>query len=97
MDRGRYLEEPISIDTQAPRFSWALPSDCQRGSVQAAYRLVVMTAPVAGRATKVWDSGTVASNQTLNVRYASATPLLSDIQAGECSPTRLPRSPSLLA
>ena len=78
MDRSRYLEEPISIDTQAPRFSWALPSDCQRGSVQAAYRLVVMTAPVAGRAAEVWDSGTVASNHTLNVRYASATPLLSD-------------------
>ena len=78
--RVEYLEAPISIDNLSPRFSWALPSDCRRGSMQAAYRLVVMTAPVGGRAVPklVWDSGTVSSNQTLNVRYTSATPLLSD-------------------
>eukprot|EP01043_Picozoa_sp_COSAG02_P025099 COSAG02_NODE_1398_length_12861_cov_74.341718_8_plen_489_part_00 len=78
--RVEYLEEPISIDSLSPRFSWALPSDCRRGSVQASYRLVVMTAPVGERAVpeQVWDSGTVKSNQTLNIHYASATKLLSD-------------------
>lgn len=79
--RVEYLEAPISIDNLSPRFSWALPPNCQRGSVQTAYRLVVKTAPpVGGRgvAKHVWDSGTVASNQSLNVRYASAIPLLSD-------------------
>lgn len=79
--RVEYLEAPISIDNLSPRFSWALPSDCRRGSVEAAYRLVVMTAPPVGsRAVPkvVWDSGIVASNQTLNIRYTSATPLLSD-------------------
>ena len=39
--RVEYLDSPLSIDTPRPRFSWALPADSPRGTVQTAYRLVV--------------------------------------------------------
>jgi hypothetical protein len=68
--RCEFLDSPISIDSAKPRFSWALPAASRRGSVQAAYRIVVSTAPATGQAAVVvWDSGVVASNRTLNIEY----------------------------
>lgn len=63
--RVNYLASPISVDTPAPKFSWALSSPA-RGAVQSAYQIVVFAA--ASGAT-VWDSGKVPSAQTLNVKY----------------------------
>ena len=67
--RTEYLDGPLSIDSPAPRFSWA-PQAARRGAAVAAYRLVV-TAQAGGGST-VWDSGVVASNATTNVPYAGA-------------------------
>lgn len=67
--RVEYLASPLSIDSPAPRFSWALPRGVPRGSVQSAYTLVVSTAPAVGSPTVVWDAGVVRSNRTLNIPY----------------------------
>jgi alpha-L-rhamnosidase len=52
----------------APRFSWALVHPT-RGQFQSAYHIVVTSAAPAGGTPVVWDSGTVASNKSLNVPY----------------------------
>lgn len=70
--RVEYLERPISIDTAKPRFSFALPAETKRGTVQKAYRLIVSTAPAVGKPAVVWDSGAVHSNRTLNIPYGGA-------------------------
>ena len=54
--RTEYLENPISIDIPAPRFSWAL-SHPERGEFQTTYHIVVSTAPAVGNPAVVWDSG----------------------------------------
>ena len=57
----------LGIDTPRPRFSWAL-AHAQRAQRQTSYRIVVTTTASAPSApTVVWDSGTVASNRSLNV------------------------------
>ena len=71
--RVEYLDSPISVDHPTPRFSWALPQhgihSVARLSTQSAYHIVVSTAPSTSTATVVWDSGVVASNQTLNIPF----------------------------
>ena len=71
--RVEYSRAPLTVDTPAPRFSWAL-AHTGRAQTQSAYRLVVSAAPSG---SLVWDSGVVASNRSLNVAYAGA-PLPSD-------------------
>ena len=66
-----YAPNPISIDTQEPRFGWLLQSD-QRNQSQSAYQILVATSPEdlqAGRVDK-WDSGKVSSDRSVNVPYA---------------------------
>ena len=70
--RTEYLEAPLSIDERLPRFSFAR-SHPARGATQSAYRITVATA--SGQ--QVWDSGKVASSNSLNIEYAGS-PLLSD-------------------
>eukprot|EP00040_Diaphanoeca_grandis_P042744 m.265853 g.265853 ORF g.265853 m.265853 type:complete len:1002 (+) comp64084_c0_seq1:339-3344(+) len=75
--RVEYLENPITIDTPTPRFSWALSSS-DRGVVQLSYHIVVTHLPAVGAPVIVWDSGAVETNRTLNIPYAGSVPLLSD-------------------
>ncbi len=65
------LKTPLGIDDAAPRFSWQL-QDGARGARQTAYEVMVASRAELLREGKadVWDSGRVASAQSLNVRYA---------------------------
>jgi alpha-L-rhamnosidase len=68
--RCEYLEDPLGIDVAKPRLSWKLqvsglrsqPS-MDRGIKQSAYQIVVYG---------VWDSGKVASDQSVAVEYAGS-------------------------
>jgi alpha-L-rhamnosidase len=67
-----YLENPLGIDVQEPRFSWCLQSG-RRGAYQTAYQIQVadsLEALVSGR-PNVWDSGRVASSNCTNVALPS--------------------------
>ena len=64
---------PLGIDDTQPRFSWQL-RDGRQGARQTAYRILVATQPellVVGKAD-MWDSGRVASEQSVEVPYAGA-------------------------
>ncbi|WEO99558.1 family 78 glycoside hydrolase catalytic domain [Streptomyces sp. FXJ1.172] len=61
---------PLGVDAAAPRFGWRMRSSV-RGRRQSAYRLLVAGTAErlrAGRAD-VWDSGRVASADSVAVRY----------------------------
>ena len=76
--RTEYGVNPLGIDEARPRLSWQVTSD-QRGQRQTAYRLLVASSPqklAAGQGDR-WDSGRVASDETVNIPYAGA-PLSSD-------------------
>ena len=65
------LNKPLGIDNATPRFSWQL-DDPARGAMQTAYRVTVATRAelLANGKADVWDSGKVASGESLNVKYA---------------------------
>jgi alpha-L-rhamnosidase len=67
------LKMPLGIDDPAPRFSWQL-HDSARGAKQTAYEVLVATRADLLRQGKsdVWDSGKIASDASLNVRYAGS-------------------------
>jgi alpha-L-rhamnosidase len=67
------LVNPLGIDVTAPRLSWILQSD-QRGQRQTAYQvLVASTAALLNQDQgDLWDSGQVASDQSIQVAYAGA-------------------------
>ena len=64
------LTNPLGIDDPAPKFSWQL-RDAEMGAKQTAYEVLVASSPelLAQGKADVWDSGRVASGQSLNVRY----------------------------
>ena len=67
--RCEYQKDPLGIDARAPRLGWQLRADA-RGVVQSAYQVQVAkdaAALLAGRA--LWDSGRVASAQSVHVPY----------------------------
>ena len=64
--RVEYLENPLGIDAREPRLSWVVPNTV-RGDVQTAYRIRVSSKP--GGAGDLWDSGKVASDQSIHVKY----------------------------
>lgn len=68
--RCEYLADPLGVDTLEPRFSWRL-CDPQpvRGRRQTAYHIQVQRG-VGGRREMLWDSGRVASDQSVNLVYA---------------------------
>ncbi|RYG65077.1 hypothetical protein EON80_18030, partial [bacterium] len=72
--RCEYLSNPMGIDAPKPRLSWNIQGG-RRGWMQTAYRLQVASTAELLKAGKpdLWDSGQVASSQTLNVRYAGKT------------------------
>jgi alpha-L-rhamnosidase len=72
--RCEYRANPEGIDTAAPRLTWTLaPADpALRGLHQQAYRVLVASTEAALRANRgdLWDSGRVASPQSVLVPYA---------------------------
>jgi len=75
------LENSMVIDRSEPAFSWKMRDD-RRGAAQSAYRILVASTPerlTEGKAD-LWDSGKVASDQSLYVPYAG-TKLVSDQKA----------------
>ncbi|MEN8654919.1 alpha-L-rhamnosidase [Streptomyces sp. 21So2-11] len=64
-----YVKHPLGLDVPRPRLSWPLASD-EPGQQQSAYQVRVATTP--GRLAKpdIWDSGKVASSDSVLVPYA---------------------------
>ncbi len=59
--------DPIGIDVPQPRLSWQLAGDA-RGIRQAAYRVTVSSKSEGE--PDLWDSGKIASDQSIHVPYA---------------------------
>lgn len=64
--RVEYLKDPMGVDTPHPRFFW-VPQSAERGARQSAYQIIV----TSGTET-AWDSGKVASDETVQIAYAGA-------------------------
>lgn len=69
--RCEYLDNPLGIDTPQPRLSWRLESG-QRAQTQTACQILVASSEGLLKADNgdLWDTGRVASDQTLHVPYA---------------------------
>lgn len=61
-----YFTNPIGLDVRQPRLSWKA-SAAQRGARQTAYQI-----RVRDDQSDLWDSGKVASDQSIHVPYAGA-------------------------
>lgn len=61
---------PLGIDVASPRLSWILESS-RRGETQTAWQVLVATSPerLARNQADLWDSGKIASAESLNVDY----------------------------
>jgi alpha-L-rhamnosidase len=57
--------DPVGVDAAKPRFGWRLVS-AAKGQLQGRYQITVGTSPGA---TGVWDSGRVASSQSVDIAY----------------------------
>jgi len=68
--RCEYATNPLGIDNPHPRLSWVLQSP-QRAQVQTAYQILVAGTPekLAADQADLWDSGKVASNQSVHIVY----------------------------
>jgi alpha-L-rhamnosidase len=66
-----YRVDPLGIDRSQPRLSWVLESK-ERGEKQTAYRILAGTTPdrLAEGKADLWDSGEVASGESVHVLYA---------------------------
>jgi alpha-L-rhamnosidase len=75
--RCEYLVDPVGIDQTQPRLSWRIESPL-RGVKQTGYRILVASQPqlLAEEKGDLWDSGEVASDETVNIVY-SGRPLTS--------------------
>ncbi len=70
--RCEYLADPLGIDELRPRLSWVVDArQGDRGRKQTAYQIVVTSETQApGKPPgALWDSGKVASDQTVNIAY----------------------------
>lgn len=69
--RCEYLENPLGIDARTPQLGWLLesPGHNQR---QSAYQILVASTPerLAAHQGDLWDSGRVASDESVHVAYA---------------------------
>ncbi|RYG33625.1 alpha-rhamnosidase [bacterium] len=68
--RCESLENPLGIDAPAPKLSWALESS-EKDQRQSAYQVLVASTPqaLAKDQGDLWDSGKVASAETLHIPY----------------------------
>ena len=72
-----YQTNPLGLDMAKPRLSWQV-NDARRGARQTAYQVLVASTPemLTNNQGDLWDSGRVASDQSVHVEYAG-TPLTS--------------------
>ena len=72
--RCEYLQDPLGIDTAQPRLSWVLGADkpAARDERQSAWQVLVASnlRELKANHGDLWDSGKVASDQSIHVRYA---------------------------
>jgi len=68
--RCEYLVDPLAVDTLEPRLSWQIESN-SRDARQTAYQIIVASsaAVLATNRGDLWDTGKVASNQTIQIAY----------------------------
>lgn len=66
--RTQYLQNPLGIDEDSPSFSWKLKAE-KRATVQNSYQLELALEPEMENI--IFDSGTIISNQSTNVRFDS--------------------------
>jgi hypothetical protein len=76
--RCEYRENPLGIDVEKPRLSWKLETGNlkpERGIRQTAYQILVASSEALLKKDKgdLWDSGKVASDQTVLVQYIGKT------------------------
>ncbi|MEV8021951.1 alpha-L-rhamnosidase [Streptomyces sp. NPDC086554] len=64
-----YVRHPLGLDVPRPRLSWPLASE-EEGQAQSAYQVRVATSPGRLADPDVWDSGKVASGDSVLVPYA---------------------------
>lgn len=72
--RVEYLVDPMGVDVTRPRLSWKLEHP-ERGQQQTAYQVLVSLEPAVASG-EVWDSGRVASPESVHVVYGGK-PLMS--------------------
>ncbi len=93
--RCEYAATPQAVDAAQPRLSWVVQGESgRRGLVQSAYRVLVASRPelLEQEQGDLWDSGKVASDQSVNVAYAgkalpSAQPCFWKVQLWDQSGT----------
>ena len=72
--RCEYLANPQGIDVPQPRLSWVLQArdPAARGLHQSAYQILVAASPASLAQDKgdLWDSGKVASDETVGIAFA---------------------------
>src|SRR5262249_23104271 len=68
--RCEYLVSPLAVDAREPRLSWVITSPL-RGARQTAYHLIGASSlsQLAANRGDLWDTGKVASNQTIQITY----------------------------
>jgi alpha-L-rhamnosidase len=68
--RTEYRRNPLGIDIAHPRLSWKIKSN-RRGTLQSAYqvRVTLSSSPVNSKPELVWDSGRVASDESIQQSY----------------------------
>jgi alpha-L-rhamnosidase len=75
--RCEYRDAPANVDVPQPRFGWlSRAADAhRRGLVQTAYRVLVAADDKALQEDRgdMWDSGRVATNRSIDVRYSGQT------------------------
>jgi hypothetical protein len=78
--RCEYRVEPRGVDVSSPRLSWTLTS-AERAQAQSAYQILVASRPAGLDANQadLWDSGKVASDESVNIPYAGK-PLASHLR-----------------
>jgi alpha-L-rhamnosidase len=66
-----YAVNPAGVDSQPPRLFWKLESR-QRDQRQSAYQILVASSPALLKKNEgdLWDSGKVASDETIQIDYA---------------------------
>lgn len=79
--RCEYQDRPVAIEAAQPRLSWIM-EDSRIGARQTAYRVLVASGveKLQEGHADLWDSGKIASDQSVNVAYAGK-PLASGQQA----------------
>ncbi|MFN0169131.1 MAG: family 78 glycoside hydrolase catalytic domain [Bryobacteraceae bacterium] len=71
--RCEYRVNPLGVDVARPRLSWVpeATTPAERGQHQTAYQILAASNPqaLAGGKGDLWDTGKVASGQTIQIEY----------------------------